>query len=134
MKMIPLNGVQTSRRDGDPYPFTLLAHYSLDFYRNNTLAEESKGLELFRNPMWVMISKKDAKKLGLDDGDDVKIHSRAGMVKGISHISDSVPEGILLVELIWSQQGDYSTSNLLFPKKDAVRSDLHIPVKIERGE
>ncbi|MDH5745168.1 MAG: molybdopterin-dependent oxidoreductase, partial [Candidatus Aminicenantes bacterium] len=77
------------------YPFLLLSEYNLDHYRNLTLSEEIKGLEIIRNPNWIKMSPEDAKTLDFKDGDDADIVSPKGKIKGIIRITDSVPEGVV---------------------------------------
>jgi len=118
-KFMPLKYQERTELTSKTYPFLLGSEYNLDYYRSLILSDEIKGFEIIRNPRWFKLNPKDAKRLDLEDGDEVEVVSPVGKIKGIIRNTDSVPEGMVRSCLFWIEEP--SSSPLL-------------PVKIKRGK
>lgn len=120
-------------RDKD-HPFLLLLDYNLDYYRNLSLSQESKGLKAIRNPRWLKICAQDAADLGLKDGESITLESSSAKMKGILKVTESVPKGIITTSFLWSEDSDFSASSLLTRLDSGLNSLSPLPVRIRRGD
>ena len=131
--LVPVKFLTEKAETSRKFPYTLIAEYGLDYYRNLTLSQEVRGLGLIRNSRSVSLSAEDAKKLGIVDGDPVQVISENGKMDGAAKISDAIPSGILKVHYFLSENSAQSAASLLFPIPADKDMKNVIPVKIKRG-
>ncbi len=133
-KFIPVKSVSAPEETGPKYPLLMSVDYSLDYYRNLALTQESKGLRMIRNSRWIKISPADAKRLKLKDGDTVVVDSDSGKIQGRVKISAALPKGIVGANFLWNEDSDFSLVPLSFSSKYKNHIRNIIPVKIKRGK
>jgi formate dehydrogenase major subunit len=66
-------------------------------YHTGTMSRLSKGITERAPESLVEINPKDAKKLGVQDGQFVKVSSRRGVVQAKSDVTTRVPEGTIFM-------------------------------------
>jgi len=115
------------------YSFLMLNDYNLDAYRSLTLGQISKGLAKIRDPEWISLCPEDAKKMGLKNGDNIQISSAYGKMSGRVKLTDTVTEGIVKSNFIWSENQKFFNTILKALGSDDLVSIRVLPVKIERG-
>ncbi len=118
---------------GKKYPYLLLLRYNSDHYRNLILSQEVKGLSRIRDSRWVEISPQDAQQLNLREGEIIIVKSSSGQFKGITKISEALPQGILRASFLPEQDSEYSSLALFSSGKDQLCLGP-IAVKIIRGK
>lgn len=116
------------------YPYFLCLQYNLDYYRSLSLPREIEGLRRIRNPQWIEMSPKDAKDLGLKEGENVVVESSFGKIKGLVKIIEAIPGGVFRAGLLWGEDSNCFTSNLMQACAKESNSLGMIPVKIKRGK
>jgi len=121
--------VATSRK----FPCVLIADFGLDYYRNLTLSQESRGLGLIRNSRSVQMNPEDAEKWGIVDGDPVQVISENGKMDGAAKLVADIPSGILKVHYLLSEKSAQSAASLLFPSDKNKDLKNVVPAKIKRG-
>ncbi len=115
------------------YPFLMLNDYNLDTYRSLYLGDVSRGLGKIRDPEWISLCPEDAEKIGLEHGDSVKISSELGKMSGRVRLTNTVSEGIVKSNFIWSENQIFHKMILKPLGSDDFKSIRVLPVKIERG-
>ena len=95
------------------------------------LAQE--GLEVIRNPEWISLCPKDANRLGLKNGEKVKISSEVGKISGYVKVTDTIAEGTVRANFIWNENLKFHNMILKALGSDDYKSIRVLPVKIERG-
>ncbi len=133
-RFFPIRRVPVPEETSQKYPLLLSIDYNLDYYRNLSLTQESKGLRILRDSRWISISPGDAKKLKLNDGDIAWIESSSGKTKSLVKISDAVPRGMVRANFLWSEDSDFSVIPLGFSPSYKNHLLNFIPVKIKRGK
>jgi len=83
----------------DGYPFTLLTGSVLYHFGSGTRSSRATRLKKFSPHSWVEISEADAKKLGLDDGEKVKVVSSAGEVATAIEVNGTLQAGMLFMPI-----------------------------------
>jgi predicted molibdopterin-dependent oxidoreductase YjgC len=133
-KFFPIKRVPSPGETGQKYPLLMSIDHNLDYYRNLSLTQASKGLRILRDSRWIAISPGDAKKLKLNDGDIAWIESISGKAKSLVKISDAVPRGMVRANFLWSEDSDFSVIPLGFSPSYKNHLLNLIPVKIKRGK
>lgn len=77
------------------YPFTLIAEDWLLHYRGGSLSKKVRGMELIHKEEAVEINKPDAVRLGIADGNMVKLQFRGGELTLVARPTEELPQGIL---------------------------------------
>ncbi len=83
----------------ESHPFTLLTGTILYHFGTGNRSLRAWRLKKFSPQSFVEIGESDAKKLGLTDGDRVKIISPIGEVTTMVKITDTLPEGTLFMPI-----------------------------------
>jgi len=84
---------------GDEYPFTLLAGTTLYQFGTGSRSSRASRLRKFSSEAFVEISKPDAKSLGINHGDKVKVVSSIDEVTAAAKVSDAVSQGIIFMPM-----------------------------------
>lgn len=93
----PVQYVPRAELSKDEYPLTLLTGAIL--YQSGTGSRSSRvpQLKKFLPQAFVEISESDAKRLGISQGDGVKVTSPVGEVTAVVRVGDTLPEGMLFM-------------------------------------
>jgi formate dehydrogenase alpha subunit len=114
------------------YPLTLLSGSTLNHFGSGTRTLRASRLKEFSPHCWVEVSRDNAKKLGLGDGDQVKVISSAGELTTTVSLNGSLPSGLLFIPISFPE----SPVNELFDTKLDPRSKApslkSCPVRLER--
>ncbi len=132
-KFFPLKFSSSIPAVSKRYPLLMLNDYNLDVYRSLYLGQVSGGMEKIRNPEWIFICPEDAEKIGVEDGDNIKIVSELGKMAGRVRLTNNVARGIVKSNYIWSENQKLHTTILKALGSDDFKSIRVLPVKIERG-
>jgi formate dehydrogenase alpha subunit len=84
---------------GNGYPLTSLSGSILHHFGSGTRSLRASRLKGFSPHAWVEVSPDDAKKLGLGDGEPVKVVSPAGELTTTVRVTDSLPAGLVFMPI-----------------------------------
>ncbi|RLF20030.1 MAG: formate dehydrogenase subunit alpha [Thermoprotei archaeon] len=87
----------------DKYPYLLIIGRSLFHFHTAHMTRRSKPLGEYIDLPYVEINPKDMEKLGISDGDKVRIVSRRGSIKVYACKSERTPPGILFTTFHFSE-------------------------------
>ncbi|MBI4296756.1 MAG: formate dehydrogenase subunit alpha [Chloroflexi bacterium] len=79
----------------DEYPFLLTTERSLYQYHTGTMSRKAKGLNAIRPEELLEINPADATRLGIVDGEVVKVSSRRGEVRVRAKVTEASPAGVV---------------------------------------
>ena len=99
----------------DNYPFILTTERSLYHFHTGTMTRKVRGLEELRDRELVEVNPEDAQKLGLRDGDKVRVISRRGEVEAQIKVTSSSPPGVITMDFHFSEA---PTNKLTNPARD----------------
>lgn len=77
----------------DEYPFVLTTGRILYQYNNGSTTEYTEGLTQIAHQSFIEINDEDAKRLGIADGQRVRVYSRRGSIHSIAHVSPKTKPG-----------------------------------------
>jgi len=81
----------------DGYNLTLLAGSILFHSGTGSRSSRSSRLSKFSPEAFVELGESDAKRVGISQGDQVRVISPAGEVTAVAKITDALPEGVLFM-------------------------------------
>jgi formate dehydrogenase alpha subunit len=96
-KLFPVEYLEQSEKVDDQYPFLLNSGRILFHYHTATMSRRTKVLRDFIDKSYVLMHPIDAQKLGIDDGQRVKLRSRRGELETYLRVSEEVLEGELFM-------------------------------------
>lgn len=131
-KFVPLNYRESDELPDDDYPLLLTTGRSIYHYHTATMTGATQGLVDLYGIDPLEINPVDAKELGLEDGDIVKVSSRRGEMETRVKVTDISPKGVVFMTFHF---GETPTNVLTNPAMDPVS---HTPefkvcaVKVEK--
>ncbi len=96
-RFYPISYIGPAEETSEEYPFVLTTGRMLHRFHADTMTGRSKAIQRKGHRPFVSISPEDAEKLGLSEGDMVRITSRHGSIIAAAHITDQVPPGVLFM-------------------------------------
>ena len=94
-KFVPLEYRPSAELPDDEYPMMLTTDRSLYHYHTGTMTMRVKGLKTLNDKERLKIHPDDAEKLGISDGQNVRVISRRGQVKVDAQVTDVCPPGVV---------------------------------------
>jgi anaerobic selenocysteine-containing dehydrogenase len=130
-RFIPLEYKPPAESPDDEYPLVLTTGRSLYQYHTGTLTRKAEGLNLLHGEELVEMNPLDAKTLGLNDGDRVKVISRRGEVTARVKITPASPPGVVSMTFHFAES---PTNILTNPAVDPVAKIPELKVCAVRVE
>ena len=93
------------------YPLILTTGRILYQYHTATMSRRSKGLTSRTPDAFVEINTKDAKDLGIKQGDKLQVSSRRGSIKLFADISEKCDKGVVFIPFHYSEAAVNSITN-----------------------
>ena len=133
-KFIPLDYKPPMEQPDDDYPLTLTTERSLYQFHTGTMTRKVKGLNVLNGEELVQINPEDANKLGIDDGELVRVISRRGEVTAKSKVTEASPVGVVTMSFHFTET---RTNIITNPALDPVSKIPEIKVcavRVERAK
>ncbi|HUT96509.1 MAG TPA: molybdopterin dinucleotide binding domain-containing protein, partial [Dehalococcoidales bacterium] len=96
-QFIPLEYKPPMELPDKQYPLVLTTGRSLYHFHTGTMTRKVEGLNVLKKEGEVEINPADAAKLGIADGDRVKVASRRGEVVTKANLTEASPEGVVFM-------------------------------------
>ncbi|HXW98464.1 MAG TPA: molybdopterin-dependent oxidoreductase, partial [Methanomicrobiales archaeon] len=97
------------------YPFTLMTGRIIFHYHSRTQTGRSKVLDYEVPEDFIQINTGDAARLGIENGERVKVRSRRGESFPLARVTDEVPAGVLWMPMHFAQGVNMLTNTALDP-------------------
>lgn len=85
-------------RDNPAYTLALISHRALEQYNTGTFSRKVDTLNKANPENYLEISREDAARLGISDGENIKVISEFGEIRIKARISDRVSSGVVVAE------------------------------------
>lgn len=108
--LLPVEYIPEKKEEKDGYPFTLLTGTLLYHFGAGTRSSRARRLAEFNPEAFLEMNGSDARRLGIGNGDKLKVSSPAGELTARPRISDSLPEGMLFLPVSFPE----APANVLF--------------------
>lgn len=129
--LTPLTYKPSAELPGDGYPLLLTTDRSLYHYHSGTMTRKVDGLNRLRQEELVEINPEDAAKLGIADGEMVKVVSRRGEVKTKAKVTWDAPPGTVSMTFHFAES---PTNRLTNPALDPAAKTPELKVSAVRVE
>ena len=131
---MPAEYTKSAELPDKDYPFIFTTGRILYHYHTMTMTGKTEGLNKLAPSSYVEINEITADKLGIKDGDQVKLSSRRGEVITTAHITEIIDEGVLFMPFHYAQgAANYLTNTVL--DEEAKIPELKVAaVRIEKLE
>ncbi len=120
-KFYPVHYTPPVEEMDDDYQFIMMTGRMLYHYHSGTMTRNSAAIDEFESDAYIEISNEDAEKLGVENGDRVKVSSRRGVVETYARVGDRVAPGYLFMPFHYAE----SPANRL--THDALDPEAKIP-------
>jgi formate dehydrogenase major subunit len=97
------------------YPFTLMTGRRIFHYHTRTQTGRAKVLDYEVPEGYVQINAEDARRLGIKNGEKVKVRSRRGESLPVARVTDEVAPGVLYMAMHFPQGANALTNTALDP-------------------
>jgi len=132
-KFSPVEYIPPAEEPDSQYPMVLSTGRRYFHYHTGTMTQRTGALEEYYGEEFLEVNEKDAARLGISDGDKVKVTSRRGSVEVAARIGDVVPEGMVFTSF---HLPAVAINRLTNPQRDPIAKipELKVcAVKLERG-
>lgn len=119
-KFFPIEFIPAVEQPDDEFPLILTTGRVLEHWHGGTMTRHSNLNDLYPNP-YVHISPLDAALFGIEDGQEVKVSSRRGMINLFASVTEKTPSGVVFIPFHFSE----AAANLL--TIDALDPSAKIP-------
>ncbi|BAF60826.1 hypothetical formate dehydrogenase [Pelotomaculum thermopropionicum SI] len=116
-KFHPVEHVPPDELPDAEYPFVLSTGRRRYHYHTGTMTHRTGALEVFYPSEYLEINCADAEKLGICDGDRVRVSSRRGFVEVAARITAMVPPGLVFTSF---QYPDVPINRVTNPARDPI--------------
>jgi formate dehydrogenase major subunit len=130
-RFMPLEYKPPMEQPDDDYPLILTMERSLYQFHTGTMTRKVKGLNVIKGEELVQINPEDASKLGIDDGERIRVISRRGKVTAKSKVTEASPVGVVTMSFHFTET---RTNLLTNPALDPVSKIPELKVCAVRVE
>lgn len=100
---MPAEHVESAEITSDEYPLILTTGRILYHYHTMTMTGREDGLNKLAPNSYVEINEASANKLGIENGDRVKIYSRRGELETTALVTDIIEEGVVFMPFHYTE-------------------------------
>jgi predicted molibdopterin-dependent oxidoreductase YjgC len=130
--LYPMEHTPRTEKPGKNFPFTLLAGTFLYHSGGGTRSSYAARLRKFHPEAFVEIGAADAEKIGIGNGDRIKVVSPCGELTVLPRITDSLPEGMLFMPVSFPEAPAYRLFEVDFSPENKYPSLKAQRVRVER--
>lgn len=114
------------------YPFLLTTGRNLYQYHTGTMTRRVKAIEKHAGEAYMEISRQDARKLGIKDGQRASVASRRGEINLSVRVSDTVDDGTVFIPMHYSEAAANALTNTARDPKAKIPEFKVCAVKIAK--
>ncbi len=113
---MPAEYVKSAELPDKEYPFTFTTGRILYHYHTRSMTGRVEGLNQLAPSSFVEINEITARKMGIEEGDTVRLSSRRGEIETAARITDIIDEGVLFMPFHYAEgAANYLTNTSLDP-------------------
>lgn len=132
-KFFPIAFIPPAETTDDEYPFYMTTGRVLYHYHTGTMTRKTEGLNERSPESFVEISKADAAKYDLKDGDRVKVASRRGEIEVVLSISDKAVDGTVFIPFHFAEAAANRLTNAALDPVSKIPEFKVCAVKISKA-
>jgi len=131
-KFMPLEYKPSAELPDREYPFIFTTDRSIFHFHTSTMTRKVEGLDILNSRELFHINPKDAGKLGIADGDTVKVTSRRGSIKVRTRVTDICPPGVTSMTFHFAETPTNTITNSALDPVAKIPETKVCAVKVEK--
>ncbi|MCG8514142.1 MAG: formate dehydrogenase subunit alpha [Halanaerobiales bacterium] len=131
-KFHPVTYLPPAEEADQEYPFIMMTGRMLYHFHTGTMTRRSRVIDHYEAQAYVEINKKDARKLGIDHQDRVRVISRRGEVETYARVGERVKTGQLFMPFHYAESPANRLTNSVLDPVAKIPELKVTAVKIER--
>lgn len=128
----PVHYVPPKELPDEKYPLLLTTGRVLYHYHTRTMTKRVKGLEALVPESYIEVNPHTARRLGINDGDMVRVTSRRGTVKVKAKVTDMVEDGVVFMPFHFAEGAANKLTNPVFDEIAKIPELKVCAVRVER--
>ncbi len=96
-RLVPADIVPPDEQPDEEYPFVLITGRQLEHWHTGSMTRRATVLDALEPEPWISVNMRDALKLGLGEGDMLKLVTRRGELQAKIKITDNSPVGTVFM-------------------------------------
>lgn len=92
-KLVPADIIPPDEQPDEEYPFILITGRQLEHWHTGSMTRRASVLDALEPEAWVGLNLRDVQKMGLNDGDYVRLETRRGELTVSVRVMESTPPG-----------------------------------------
>jgi formate dehydrogenase alpha subunit len=128
----PLSYRPSAELPDDDYPLILTTERSLFHFHTATMSRKVDGLNILRKEELVEMNPADAERLGIEDGDNVKVTSRRGEVGAHARVTEVSPPGVVSMTFHFAESPTNELTNSALDPVAKIPETKVCAVKVEK--
>jgi formate dehydrogenase alpha subunit len=133
-KLTPIAYIPPDELPDEEFPFLLSTGRILYQFHSGSMSRRSQSLEEKAGEGWVSISPQDAERLGLHDGETVRLISRRGTLVSRAHVSGRQQPGVVFATFHFGEETANLLTNPALDPKSKI-ADLKVcAIRVEKWE
>ena len=108
-KLVPADIIPPDEVPDEEYPYILITGRQLEHWHTGSMTRRATTLDALEPDAWVGVNLRDMQKLGLHDGDPVRLETRRGTITVSTRVTDASPAGTVFMPFCYFE----AAANLL---------------------
>jgi len=133
-RLIPAEYRPPAEQPDEEYPYTLTTERILFHWHTGTMSRRSRTLTGQLDRPYVEINPKDAERLGIRDGDRVRVRSRRGEITLEALVTEGIGEGVVFIPFHFSEAAANVLTDPALDPRAKIPEYKACAVALERAE
>ena len=109
--LVPADIVPPDEQPDEEYPFVLITGRQLEHWHTGSMTRRATVLDALEPEPWISINMRDALKLGIAEGEQLRLTTRRGEIKAMIKISDDSPVGTVFMPFCYYEAAANELTN-----------------------
>ncbi|MEH6456714.1 MAG: formate dehydrogenase subunit alpha [Cocleimonas sp.] len=110
-KLVPADIVPPDEIPDADYPFVLITGRQLEHWHTGSMTRRATVLDALEPEPWISVNMRDALKLGLGEGEQLRLTTRRGSIQAKIKISDNSPVGTVFMPFCYYEAAANELTN-----------------------
>ncbi len=131
VKLIPADIVPPDEQPDEEYPYVLITGRQLEHWHTGSMTRRATVLDTLEPEPWISLNMRDALKLGLGDGDMLKLETRRGELQAKIKITDNSPVGTVFMPFCYFEAAANVLTNAALDPAAKIAEVKYCAVKLK---
>ncbi len=127
----PVDFIEPAEMPDNEYPFILSTGRMLYHFHTGSMSRRSAPLDEYVSEGQAEVNPRDARRLGIGEGERMRVTSRRGSVETTAHLSARSPEGVVFMNFHFAEQAVNLLTNPALDKEGKIPEFKVCAVKVE---